>query len=67
MLASTEPHEQHTVQRRAFMLTFAASGLVAARAARAQAYPMRPVRIIVGSAAGATPDVFIRILAQRFT
>lgn len=67
MLASTEPHEQHAVQRRAFMLGLAASGLVVAHATQAQTYPVRPVRIIVGSAAGATPDVFIRILAQRLT
>ena len=32
--------------------------------AMAQAYPARPVRIIVGFAAGASPDIIARILAQ---
>jgi len=35
------------------------------RAAGAQAYPARPVRIIVGLAPGGTTDVLARMLAQR--
>ena len=35
--------------------------------AHAQTYPAKPVRIIVGLAAGGTTDVFTRTLAQRLT
>src|SRR5262245_31666101 len=32
--------------------------------AKAQAYPTRPVRLIVGAAAGAPPDLFARMIGQ---
>ena len=32
--------------------------------AKAQAYPARPVRLIVGAAAGAPPDLFARLIGQ---
>ena len=32
--------------------------------AKAQAYPLRPVRIIVGVAAGSSPDLFARLIGQ---
>jgi tripartite-type tricarboxylate transporter receptor subunit TctC len=32
--------------------------------ARAQAYPARPVRVIVGQAAGSTSDIFARLIGQ---
>jgi len=35
-----------------------------ARIARAQAYPMRPVRIIVGYSAGSASDIVARLIAQ---
>jgi tripartite-type tricarboxylate transporter receptor subunit TctC len=37
------------------------------RIARAQAYPTRPVRIIVGFGAGYSPDIIARLLGQRLS
>jgi tripartite-type tricarboxylate transporter receptor subunit TctC len=34
---------------------------------RAEAYPSRPVRIIVGAIAGSAPDVIARLIAQRLS
>jgi tripartite-type tricarboxylate transporter receptor subunit TctC len=45
--------------------TIAAS--LASTAAQALDYPARPVRIIVGFAAGSSVDLPARLLAQRFT
>ena len=55
--------------RRHFLrLTAGAAALPAlARAARAQAYPARPVRIIVGLAAGGGTDIVARLIAQWLT
>lgn len=41
--------------------------LAACQAAMAQGYPSRPVKFVVGSAAGSTPDVVGRLMAQKIT
>ena len=55
--------------RRQFLhLAAAAAGAAAlpagARRARAETYPSRPVRLIVGSTPGAAPDVIARLIGQ---
>jgi tripartite-type tricarboxylate transporter receptor subunit TctC len=45
----------------------AASLLAASRAARAQAYPTRPVRIVVPYPAGIAPDLVTRLVAQSLS
>jgi tripartite-type tricarboxylate transporter receptor subunit TctC len=52
--------------RRRFLHLAAATAALpaAARIARAQAYPTRPVRIIMGFAPGASGDIAARVLAQ---
>jgi tripartite-type tricarboxylate transporter receptor subunit TctC len=52
--------------RRQFLLLAAGAAALPAvsRIAWAQAYPTRPVRIIVGLAAGSSPDIVARLIAQ---
>src|SRR2546430_17652125 len=54
------------IPRRQFLrLAAGAAALsVASGIARAQSYPTRPVRIVVGSAAGGTSDILARLMGQ---
>jgi tripartite-type tricarboxylate transporter receptor subunit TctC len=55
-------------RRKVLHLTAGAAALPAmARIARAQAYPSRPVRIVVGFPAGGTSDIVARVLGQRLS
>ena len=58
-----------TLPRRRFLqLTAGAAALAArTRVAQAQSYPTRPVRIIIGFAAGASGDIAARVLAQALS
>jgi tripartite-type tricarboxylate transporter receptor subunit TctC len=52
-------------RRRFLRLAAGAAALPALpRIARAQTYPARPVHLIVGFAAGTSPDIFTRLTAQ---
>jgi len=52
-------------RRRFLHLAAGAAALpVVSRIAWAQTYPTRPVRIIVGVAAGSAPDIFARLIGQ---
>ena len=56
----------HRSFHRRQILTLAAGGALAlsARSARAEAYPTRAVRLVVGFAAGSTTDILGRLMAQ---
>src|SRR5512134_1499466 len=47
------------------LLSIAAGVLIAAGAAHAQAYPTKPIRMIIPFGAGGSTDVLVRIVAQK--
>jgi len=56
-----------TVTRRALLKSAGALAAVPVLPAEAQAWPSRPVRIVVGTAAGGSPDIVSRILGEKFS
>ena len=52
--------------RRSLIRSVAASGLLPA-VSRAQSFPSKQIRIVVGAAAGGGADIVARILAQELT
>jgi len=55
------------LSRRKYLHLAASAGALTAvgRAAWAQAYPSRPIRILIGFPAGGTPDILARIIGER--
>src|SRR5262245_63985666 len=68
-VAGISERDAMKLPRRQFLhLTASAAALPAvSRIARAQAYPARPVRVMVGFAAGQAIDIVTRIIGQRLS
>jgi tripartite-type tricarboxylate transporter receptor subunit TctC len=56
-----------TLRRRTVLTLIAATLAVVAGSAGAQDYPVRPVRLVVGFAAGGTQDVIARLIGQTLS
>ena len=53
------------ITRRAALTTVGATLVLTSGAVRAQTYPAKPVRILIGSVAGGSDDAFMRVLADK--
>jgi len=56
-----------SIRRRAFLLLLAGALPAISEAAHAQEYPTRPIRLVVGFAAGGTQDVIARLIGQSLS
>ena len=64
-MPETEHHDEASLRRQFLHLAAGAAALPAGpRIVRAQAYPTRPVRLIIGVAPGSAPDILGRLGAQ---
>ena len=55
------------MHRRSLIRSAAAAGLLLPRTGRAQAFPSKQLRLLVGAAAGGGADIVARVLAQELT
>jgi tripartite-type tricarboxylate transporter receptor subunit TctC len=54
--------------RKSYLVVFAALAVVAAaHGAQSTGYPDRPIRFVLGSAAGSGPDIIARVLSERLS
>lgn len=60
---------QAITRRRAILgsLALSAAFVQSTRVGRAQDYPTRSVRLLVGGAAGSVPDTLARVIAERLS
>ena len=56
-----------TVTRRSLLRAAGALAALPALPARAQQWPSRPIRILVGTAAGGSPDIISRVLGEKLS
>ena len=56
-----------TVTRRSLLRSAGALAALPMLPAQAQDWPTRPVRIIVGTAAGGSPDIVSRLLGEKLS